>query len=82
MSKLLGIELLEPGESGVVTDITADGEFLRRLEAFGLICGAKIKLIRRAPLGDPLELFCRGVRVVIRVSDASHIRVRAIPRIG
>jgi len=32
-------------------------------------------LVRRAPLGDPIELAVRGVHLSLRRSEAGHIHV-------
>ncbi len=44
---------LKIGEVGIIKDINSD--LSSRLNAMGLIPGVKIKLLRKAPIGDPLE---------------------------
>jgi len=47
-----------------------------RLQELGLLPGASIRLVRRAPLGCPMEFEVAGSRLAIRVSDASNIFVQ------
>ena len=37
-----------------------------------------VVVIRRAPLGDPVEYELRGCRICLRRSEAERIRVRAL----
>lgn len=66
---------LEPGERGKVTAIGGDAEAVRRLMDLGLIRGTTLEMVRRAPLGDPLEVRLRGFMLTLRRSEAEHITV-------
>jgi Fe2+ transport system protein FeoA len=41
----------------------------------GLVPGTTVRLERRAPLGDPIEVAVRGSRLAMRRSEARHIKV-------
>jgi len=41
----------------------------------GLVPGTAVEVVRRAPLGDPVELRLRQVHLSIRRSEAAHIHV-------
>ena len=45
----------------------------RRLMEMGLLPGTRIETIRRAPLGDPLEIRLRGYLLSLRLADAAQI---------
>ena len=47
----------------------------RRLMELGLVPGTHVEVVRRAPLGDPIELRLRQVHLSIRRSEAAHIHV-------
>jgi Fe2+ transport system protein FeoA len=47
----------------------------RRLEALGFVPGSRVTVVRRAPLGDPVEYEVRGSRICLRASEAACIRV-------
>lgn len=43
----------------------------------GLLPGTRIRVIRLAPLGDPLELRVRGYALSVRRAEATRISTRA-----
>jgi len=66
---------LEPGERGKVTEVDGDADAVRRLMDLGVIRGTTLEMVRRAPLGDPLEVRVRGFMLTLRRSEAEHITV-------
>jgi ferrous iron transport protein A len=67
---------LEPGELGRL--LPAEGEAARRLRDLGFVAGTTIGVLRRGPLGDPIELELRGYRVCVRRADLSGLRVEPL----
>ena len=66
---------LEVGQTAVVSGYASDSQYAQRLAHLGLISGTRITLVRRAPLGDPVEIRCRGVKHCgIRTSMPSAFR--------
>lgn len=63
---------LQPGERAVVGPLPTDPA-TQRLREMGLISGTKIRLLRCAPLGDPLEIEVRGYRLSLRRAEAALI---------
>ena len=47
----------------------------RRLADLGFVPGTRVRVIRRAPLGDPVELELRGFRVCLRRADLGSVYV-------
>ena len=67
------LDVLIVGTSARVADVEGrDATSLRLLE-MGLTPGATVRLIGRAPLGDPLELEVRGYRLSIRRAEAARV---------
>ncbi|HET7461195.1 MAG TPA: FeoA family protein [Longimicrobium sp.] len=66
---------LDPGERGKVTAVEGDADAVRRLMDLGLIRGTTVEMVRRAPLGDPMEVRVRGFMLTLRRSEAEHITV-------
>jgi ferrous iron transport protein A len=66
---------LAPGERGKVVSVAGDADATRRLMDLGLIRGTTIEVIRRAPMGDPLEIKLRGFMLTLRRAEAEHITV-------
>ncbi|HEY7767772.1 FeoA family protein [Longimicrobium sp.] len=66
---------LSPGDRGRVKKMGGEPEALRRLMEMGLMRGTAVEVVRRAPLGDPLEVKVRGFMLTLRRSEAEHIEV-------
>lgn len=69
------ISNLKINEVGVVKKVTASGEFRRRIVDMGVIPGAKIKMIKSAPFGDPIQIKIHGYNLSIRKSEAEKIEI-------
>jgi Fe2+ transport system protein FeoA len=66
---------MEPGQKGVVTKIEGGGVTRRRIMDMGVVRGSNIKVIRRAPLGDPVEFEIRDYNLTLRKKEAEIIHV-------
>jgi len=66
---------LKKSDCGVVIGFTALGEVRKRLIDMGLVRGSQFKVIRKAPLGDPIEIKLNGFLLSLRLEEASHILV-------
>jgi ferrous iron transport protein A len=66
---------LVAGDRGKVVKVEGDAEAARRLMEMGLMRGTTVEVVRRAPLGDPLEVKVRGFMLTLRRSEAEHIEV-------
>ena len=69
------ISNLNINEVGVVKKVTASGEFRRRIVDMGVIPSAKIKMIKSAPFGDPIQIKIHGYNLSIRKSEAEKIEI-------
>jgi ferrous iron transport protein A len=63
------------GKSARIKAISGERGFRRRLLELGLLPETLVRVLRVAPLGDPLELQVRGTCLSIRRSEASQIDV-------
>ena len=68
---------LAAGESAVVASIDASGPVGRRLLDLGLLPGTPVRMLRRAPLGDPTVYELRGYRLCLRRQEGERVRVTA-----
>ncbi len=66
---------LKPGDSCILKDIRGTGATAQRFMDLGLIPGVTIKVVRNAPLVDPVELLVKGSHVSVRHSEARKIEV-------
>ncbi len=69
---------LLPSDSAKVLKILCDKKTKNRLFKRGLTEGVTVTLVRRAPLGDPLELKVRDFYLAIRSSAAEKIEVEKL----
>ena len=67
---------LKIGQSGVITAVGGDGPLRCRLLDMGLIPRTAVKLMKVAPMGDPIELFLRSYVLTIRKDDAAKIELQ------
>lgn len=68
---------LSPGQSGTITSVKGPAEVRLRLLEMGLTSGTTVRVVRTAPLGDPIELDVRGYRLSVRKSEASGVSIGA-----
>lgn len=66
---------LPAGQCAVIAGMTVDKSSLTRLRELGLVPGTHIRVVRRAPLGEPIEIMVRGSLLAMRNHDASHISI-------
>jgi len=67
---------LPPGRRAVVVAVDADTPIGARLLDLGFVPDTPVRVLRRAPLGDPVVYELRGVRLALRRSEAARIDVR------
>ena len=58
-----------------VIKLHGEGAIKRRIMDMGITKGAEIRIMKVAPLGDPLELTVRGYELSLRKDDADMIEV-------
>lgn len=66
---------LKPGEEGKITSIGEKGPLRRRIMEMGVTPGAVVKVIKIAPLGDPIEINIRGYELSLRKEEAGQIEI-------
>ena len=62
-----------PGQEGTIHQVTGTGLFFNRLRALGLRPEVQLSVVKRAPLGDPIEIRLLGSHLAIRTHEANHI---------
>lgn len=73
-----GVRLSElaPGDTAVIEGYAYGHPAYRsRLLAMGLTRGTHVRVVRVAPLGDPVELEVRGFRLTLRKSEADVLQL-------
>ncbi|MGL4607445.1 MAG: FeoA family protein [Eubacteriaceae bacterium] len=72
---MMTLKDLKPGEEGTVVSIGSKGAVRRRLMDMGVTPGVQIKVIKRAPLGDPIEVNIRGYELSLGKNEAKQIEL-------
>ncbi|GAA5646552.1 MULTISPECIES: FeoA family protein [Vibrio] len=69
---------LKQGESATIVALDQlSGEIRKKLMVMGLLPNTDVKLVRRAPMGDPLQVEVRGVSLAVREKIANAIEVES-----
>ena len=63
------------GRSAVVETVGGAGALRQHFLDMGLIPGARITLVKLAPMGDPMELRIHGYALTLRLDDAQQIGI-------
>ncbi|NTW11285.1 MAG: ferrous iron transport protein A [Chlorobiaceae bacterium] len=67
---------LKVGDTAEVAGIKAEQVVRRRIMDMGLIKGTTFKVLRVAPLGDPIEIYFKGLYLALRKNEAHGILVK------
>jgi ferrous iron transport protein A len=72
-TQALSLSSLAVGDAGTVTAVQGPLAIRRRLLEMGLCPGTAITVLRRAPLGDPIEIRVRDYLLSLRLDQAVHV---------
>lgn len=67
------LDTFKIGEKGVIIRVNGEGVARRRLFDMGVTPGANVKLVKKAPLGDPLEITIRNYELTLRKNEAKQV---------
>lgn len=71
----MSLAQLPIGKAGRIVSIDGASKLARRMMEMGLVPGAPIRVIKTAPLGDPLEISVHRYRLALRRTEAQAIQV-------
>ena len=74
----IALSELKAKEKGEIVTLKAKGEIRRRLLDMGLVKGVQITVVRKAPLGDPIEINLKGFNLSLRKEEAQSIVVNKL----
>lgn len=75
MGQTVSLRQMKVGQKGKIAKIDASGEVNQRIRDMGLIPGAAVSVVGKAPLKDPVALRLYGVTISLRNREADHIQV-------
>ena len=76
--KIIQLSNADIGRLYKIVKVTCKGFVKKRLGDFGIIPGMIVKVMNKAPLGDPLELQVSGYPISLRVNEASCVLVEEV----
>jgi ferrous iron transport protein B len=71
----LKLSELTEGQKGIIAKVKGQGAFRRRIMEMGFVAGKEVKVIKYAPLKDPVEYSIMGYEVSIRRDEAKLIEI-------
>ncbi|WP_114717068.1 FeoA family protein [Vibrio cholerae] len=67
---------MQAGERGIILALDGLSDTVRKkLMVMGVLPNTEVVLVRRAPMGDPLQVEVRGVSLALRENIAANIDV-------
>ena len=67
------LDNLKIGESARILTVSGDAALRRHFLDMGLTPETIVTLVKKAPMGDPLEIYVRGYELTLRKEDAARI---------
>lgn len=75
---LISLRCMKEGQRARIAHVQASGELGRRIRDMGLIPGAEVEVVGRAPLRDPVALRLPGFTLSLRNNEADYIVVEPL----
>lgn len=76
----IGMKLKEMavGQSAVITAVGGEGVLRQHFLDMGVIPGTEVKVVKLAPMGDPMQLMLHGYVLSMRLAEAEKIEVKPL----
>jgi ferrous iron transport protein A len=75
MKKIVSLREMMDNQGGIVRKVKSGGEMARRIREMGLVPGAEIMILGRAPLKDPVAIKVKDFTLTLRNNEADYILV-------
>ena len=72
------LDQLKPGDCARILEVRGDDEAADRLMEMGLVEETEVKLVKFAPMGDPMEIAVRGYHLTLRKAEAKNVEVEKV----
>ena len=72
---MITLDKLNIGQSARIKTVGGEGPRRQHFLDMGVIPDAIVKLVKFAPLGDPMEVLIHGYSLTLRIADAQLIEV-------
>ncbi len=75
MIEIKKLSEIKQGQSAYIEKVGGEGALRQHLLDMGVIPGAHVKLVKFAPMGDPMELRIHGYELTLRLAEAENIEI-------
>lgn len=72
------LDEMKPGQECHIVKVNVGGATGQRLLDMGFVPGTRIRIVRNAPLVDPVDLLVKGYHISVRHSEAKFVEVTPI----
>jgi ferrous iron transport protein A len=73
---IVSLRRMTVGQAGTVARVKGGDAIGARIREMGLVPGAEIQIVGRAPLNDPVRIKLQGHDLTLRNNEADHILVK------
>jgi DtxR family transcriptional regulator, Mn-dependent transcriptional regulator len=70
------LNILTSGESGTIERIVGNDTLKKRLREMGITSGQEVRVVKSAPLDDPIEIKVRNYNISLRREEADKIIIK------
>ena len=74
----MNLREVQVGQSAKVIKVHGEGAVRRRIMDMGITRGQTIRVVKVAPLGDPMEITVRNYELSVRKADCEMIEVELL----
>ena len=75
MTRNINLREMSIGQKGIIRNINANGMINQRIRDMGLVPGAEVTVVGKAPLKDPVALRIFDTTIALRNREADFIKV-------
>ena len=74
----MNIRDLKTGEAGRILSVGGEGALRQHLLDMGMIPGFTVRVVKYAPMGDPVEIMLHGYELTLRLAEAEKILIEPV----
>ena len=75
---MITLDTLKPGQAATVTQVGGTGALRHHLLDMGFTPRTGVELIKRAPMGDPIQIKLRGYEITLRLAEAQLLAIEDV----
>ena len=76
--EIMKLKDMKIDQTAVITAVGGEGRLRQHFLDMGVIPGTTVRVVKLAPMGDPMQLNLHGYELTLRLSDAEKIEVKPL----